>query len=113
MSKITAEELANEFSNFANNFNVDEEAFVNAFFRQHRTLQQSMMGLMFKVIEKAASGDIGTDPRNQASIDTCKKMVEGFKIGFKAELIASGMDEDKAEAQVNNEHVKASNLPCI
>lgn len=113
MSKLTGKELAEEFSNFVNNYNCNKKEFVDAFFRQHRTLQQSMFGLMFKVIEKAASGDIGTDPRNQSSIDTCKKVVDGFKKEFASHLIAEGWDEEKAKQQAENDYTLPSNLPHI
>ena len=112
MSKLTAEELANEFSNFVNNYNRDDEAFVNAFFRQHRTLQQSMFGLMFKVIEKGASGDIGTDPRNQASIDKCKEIVEAFRTNYIESLVDSGWKRGDALNFVTNK-ASLTGLPHI
>jgi len=96
MDKPTAKELMGLFSDFSNTFTPDKEGFVEEFFRQHRTLQQEMFGLMFKVIEKAASGDIRPDGRNKAAIETCKKMVEGWKKEFIAELVESGWDEKKA-----------------
>jgi hypothetical protein len=113
MNKPKTEELVKQFSDFANSFSPDIEGFINVFFRQHRTIQRTMFEIMFSVIEKGASGEVGTDPRNQAAINSCKRMIEGWKKEFIAELVESGWDEQKAIEYAKGDHVKPSNLPMI
>lgn len=81
-----AKEVLEVLSKFVNNFNCPEEHFVEAFNREHRTLQQSMIGLMLKVMAShAEKPDTHIDARNEASRDTCRKMFELFEkeIGYK------------------------------
>lgn len=80
MSKMTAEEVQNVVSNFVNNFSCDENGFVKAVLRDHRTLQQSTVRLCFKVIEAFAElPDNMTDPRNEAAAEVSREIVEAFK----------------------------------
>jgi len=81
-----AKEVLEVLSSFVNNFNCPEDHFVEAFHREHRTLQQSMIGLMLKVMaDLAEKPDTHIDARNQAARDTCRKMFELFEaeMGYK------------------------------
>ena len=70
-----AQQLAEDFSNFVNSYGHDTDAFIQAFSRQHRTLQQSMMRVMFKTIEHVASDEYLTDGRNESSQKVAKQIV--------------------------------------
>ena len=81
-----AKEVLEVLSKFVNNFNCPEEQFVEAFNREHRTLQQSMIGLMLKVMANLAEKpDSHIDARNQAARDTCREIFDLFekKHGYK------------------------------
>lgn len=80
MSKMTAEEVQNVVSNFVNNFNCDEQGFVDAVLRDHRTLQQSTVRLCLKVIEAFAGlPESMTDPRNATAAEISRELIEAFK----------------------------------
>ncbi len=68
-------------TNIVNNFNYDEniEVFYNAFKREHRTLQQSLMRVMLGTIQKIASDEqYGTDARNADTKKVCTDLIEAF-----------------------------------
>ena len=115
MSRLNGEQLAEAFGDSVNNFNFDKEAFVKGFAKQHRTLQQSMLKAMLACVEKASEPDYGRDGRNEASHQTCKKLIKGWQNETKAELIASDgyWTEKRVEDYINNPIVKPSNLPTI
>jgi hypothetical protein len=73
--------LLNDFSDLVNNFDYKSQSagFIKAFARQHRTLQQSMMRVMFANIEHCASPEYRTDGRNEQTQHTCKVMVDAYK----------------------------------
>jgi len=75
------DKLLNDFSDLVNNFNYKDQAagFIQAFGKQHRTLQQSMMRVMFANIEHCASPDYRTDGRNEQTHKACKLMVDSYK----------------------------------
>lgn len=113
---MSGKELAQEFSSFVNNYGGSEkkEEFVNAFCNQHRTLQQSMFGLILQVIEKVASDEYRTDGRNEASHKVAKQIVKGFREQYKKDLQASDplfWNEERAENQANAYSI--STLPLI
>lgn len=107
MSK-SGKELANEFTDFVNNFNCNENAFINELCRQHRTLQQSSFRLMLMTIEKMASDEYGknTDARNEGTHKLAKKLMDGFKKTLIEDAVAEGMSEEKAIAYADTDYAK-------
>jgi len=75
------DKVLNDFSDLVNNFNYKDQAegFIQSFGKQHRTLQQSMMRVMFANIEYCASPEYRTDARNQATQNACNIMVDAYK----------------------------------
>ena len=67
-------EVVDQLGNVINNFSYDDQA--DAFFqmltRQHRTLQQNFWRMIIKVILRYADTK-WFDPRNEASVELCKK----------------------------------------
>jgi len=113
---MTEQKLINEFSNTVNNFNFNEDEFLNAFKRQHRTLQQSMFKAMLKVVEMVADDSYRHDGRNIASHQTAKKLVKGWRNEMSNELVASGdayWTKETADNYAFNENRQPSNLPLI
>lgn len=80
MKKLTPEELAEAITDFVNSFNPKSDEFIQALFREHRTLQQSTIRLFLEVIEAAAKEEYRTDGRNEASHQIAKDIVEGFRL---------------------------------
>lgn len=80
MKRLTPEELAGAITDFVNNFNCDKKAFIDALFKEHRTLQQSTIRLFLEVIEAAADPGYRTDGRNDGAKQTCQDVIEGFKM---------------------------------
>lgn len=80
MSRPNAKEAYNTLSDFANNFNSDDEDFVKEFLRDHRTLQQSVGKIMIQCLEAMAElPDNRIDARNKCLRDTARKMVQSYK----------------------------------
>lgn len=106
MSKLNGTELANEFTNFVNNFNCNHEEFINAFCREHRTLQQSGFRLFLMLMEKMASEEYGniTDARNKSTHEIAKKMIDGFKKVLIEEQMAMGLSEEEAKRYVESDY---------
>jgi hypothetical protein len=73
-----AEKLTNEITNYVNSFTLKSEEFTDAMSREHRTLQQSFTRLCLKWIEHCASDEYRYDPRNQASHNISKMIIESF-----------------------------------
>jgi hypothetical protein len=73
-----ATEAAKAMSDFVNNMGLDEDAFVEAMGREHRTLQQSFTGLCFAWIRHCAEKhEAGLyDGRNEAACRTSAEIVE-------------------------------------
>jgi hypothetical protein len=104
MSRTTAKELAEIITDFVNSSNTEKyDEFVEIFSHQHRTLQQSAIGLMLRVIEHVASDDYKTDPRNEDSKKIARNLIDGFKIVKKQEYMDEGTSEAKAEEYVSTE----------
>jgi len=81
--KVMAEELA-QFVNGASRS--EKEAFVNQMLREHRTLQQSTMALMMKLIEGWALTE-NYDGRNENTGLLSKKILLSLKEGYYLPLI--------------------------
>jgi len=89
---MTAKEIANEITNYVNTFSNKSEEFNNAMSCEHRTLQQSFTRLALAWIEHVSSEEYRHDGRNEASHNTCKQLMEGFraiqeKEGFTGETL--------------------------
>lgn len=81
MKRLTPEELAETITDFVNTFSDENrKAFIEALFRQHRTLQQSTIRLFLETIEAAAEPGYRTDGRNDGAKQTCQDIIEGFKM---------------------------------
>ena len=78
MNKERTEKVVEEITSFVNTMSLDSEGFIEAMSREHRTLQQSFTKLCLKWIENCASDNYRYDPRNEASHEVCKKIVESF-----------------------------------
>lgn len=81
-----AKKVQDELSNMVNKYGYPKEEFIQAFLRDHRTLQQSQMKLFLELIETVAElPDNRIDLRNEAMRNTCRVMVGLFeeKFGYK------------------------------
>ena len=112
MSKLTGKELSNELTNFVNNYNCDHDEFINAFTREHRTLQQSSFKLMLMLMDKMASAEYGKniDARNEGTHKLAKKLMDGFKKILIEDEILLGVTEEKAKKFADSEHAKPHNF---
>lgn len=109
-----AKAIIDELSDCVNKSSWSEKHFIEAFKRDHRTLQQGMFKLFLQVIEEVASDNYHTDLRNQASKEVAKALLEGFKMVKKKQYISEGTSEERAESYVSGDGEKPSRyLPCI
>jgi hypothetical protein len=113
MSRITGTQLAIEMSNFVNVYGFDKEEFIKSFCRQHRTLQQSMIGLMLATIEHVASDDYRTDARNEQSQKVAKQLLAGYNEEVYKELVAQGTSEESARKYADSKTFRPSNLSFV
>lgn len=79
MNKPDAKELVGEITNYVNSFSLKSDEFITAMSHEHRTLQQSFTRLCLKWIEHCASDEYRFDPRNEASHETSKTLIEAYK----------------------------------
>lgn len=80
MSKLSPQELAQEFERFVNGASDDKKKeFVEHFQRMHRCNAQSAFGVVLKIVDAVASPDYGRDGRNEESHKRAKMMVTGLK----------------------------------
>jgi hypothetical protein len=87
MSRLKADELAKEISNFVNGAGINEvQQLVELMAQDHPTLQQSKMKLACMFVEQMASKEY-TDARNEQSKRTALAMIEGYKMSAKEEII--------------------------
>ena len=87
MSRLKADELAREISNFVNGASSNEvEQLVELMAHDHPTLQQLKMKLACLFIEQMANKSY-TDARNEQSKKTALAMIEGYKMSAKEEII--------------------------
>ena len=78
--KDSAEAVIIAFSHAVNNFGFDDKAFINAFCKEHKTLQQNMFRAMLGLIKHMASDDYNYDGRNEASHKVAKEIVDKVKV---------------------------------
>lgn len=104
MSTLSGKELASLFTEFVNtNNNEKHQEFIDAFSAEHRTLQQSGLGLMLQLIEHMASDAYETDTRNEDSKKMAQDLIKGFKVVKKEEYLAEGYSETRAEEYLSTE----------
>lgn len=96
------------------NYRKSNKAFVEAFKREHRTLQQSMFRMFLELIEEMASENYHTDGRNQDSKKLSQTLIKGFQLLKKQEYLEQGISEHRAEEYVSGDGAKLSKyLPFI
>lgn len=95
-----AKEIMDKLANYVN-YGKSKKAFIEAFKREHRTLQQSMFRMFMELIEDMATGEYHTDARNEASKNMAKTLIKGFKEIKKQEYINEGTSEKRAEEYVS------------
>jgi len=76
--KDDTQEVVNYLSHFVNNFNCPVEEVTNLIMMEHRTLQQNLMRLIMKLIEKWSQQEY-YDLRNEGTIKLCKRIMEAVK----------------------------------
>jgi hypothetical protein len=95
-----AKEVMDMLSKYVN-YGKSRKAFIEAFKREHRTLQQSMFRMFLELMEDMATGEYHTDARNEDSKKMAKTLMEGFKLAKKQEYINDGVSEKRAEEYVS------------
>ena len=96
------------------NYRKPTKAFIEAFKREHRTLQQSMFRMMLELVEEMASENYHTDGRNEDSKKMAQTLLKGFKMAKKQEYLNQGLSEQRAEEYVSWDGEKPSKyLPFI
>lgn len=114
MSRLKADELAREISNFVNGSNIDEvERLVELMSQDHPTLQQLQMKLVCMFVEQMANKSY-TDARNEQSKKTAIAMIEGYKMSAKEEIIRQdgGISESLSKF-IDEKSLPSKSLPCI
>jgi hypothetical protein len=106
-------ELVDVIGNYVN-YQKSTKGFIEAFKREHRTLQQSAFRMMLALMEEMASENYHTDGRNEESKNVAKMLIDGFKEMKKREFINQGETQEKAEQYANAYADKPSKfLPYI
>lgn len=77
VGKSNAEIAFRALSNFVNSYSRGAKEFADCLDKEHRTLQQSMMGVFAACIRKWAEMKY-YDLRNEDTVKFCKKLVEQF-----------------------------------
>lgn len=99
-----AKKLAGQITDYVNTFSRDANSrFAQALANEHRTLQQSTLRLFLETIEMMVGDEYRTDPRNEASKDTAKRLMTGF-----AKVIAQEQGMSEEEVKKNWEFYKPS-----
>ena len=94
-----AQDLMDAIGNYVN-YGKSKKAFIEAFKREHRTLQQSAFRMFLELMEEMASENYHTDGRNDDSKKMAQTLLEGFKQAKKQEYINEGVSEKRAEEYV-------------
>jgi hypothetical protein len=75
-----AKQAQDHLSTFVNDTLSDDDAFIEAIKRDHRTLQQNQVRLALKIIEAFAEiPDRLTDARNEGAVKTSREVIKLFK----------------------------------
>ena len=105
-----SKDVIEKFGNLVNNFNFDSKSFIEAFTREHRTLQQNMFRAIIELICFMASSEYRTDGRNQQSHDMAKMLVQGYAQAMKEKekksLLRVGYNEEDANRKAE-EYISA------
>jgi hypothetical protein len=117
-------ELMEKFSNVCNSFNSDPKDFIEQFCRQHRTLQQSMFGMMVHLLAFMATPEYSTDGRNQYSKELAEKFIKGYgdvwqqheidilvKVGYDLETATAKASEYRKDFDKRPSYYLG--LPCV
>ena len=94
-----AQDLMDALGNYVN-YGKSKKAFIEAFKREHRTLQQSAFRMFLELMEEMASENYHTDGRNDDSKKMAQTLLEGFKQAKKQEYLNEGVSEKRAEEYV-------------
>lgn len=104
-----ANQIINLLGKFNNTYQDKSQYLIEAFIREHRTLQQSSFRTILRLIEFMATDAYRTDLRNESSKKVAKKFIDGFQTEYQKELIDSGMTERRA-AECVGENFKPSDF---
>lgn len=96
------------------NYRKSTKAFIEAFKREHRTLQQSAFKMLLELVEEMATENYHTDGRNEQSKLMAQTLLKGFAMAKKEEYINQGVSEQRASEYVSGVGAKPSRyLPLI
>jgi hypothetical protein len=96
------------------NYNKSRKAFIEAFKREHRTLQQSAFKMFLMLMEEMATENYHTDGRNEQSKIVAQTLLKGFAMAKKEEYLNEGLSEERATRYVSGDGAKPSlYLPLI
>ena len=96
------------------NYNKSTRGFIEAFKREHRTLQQSAFKMFLSLMEEIASENYQTDGRNKATKEVAETLLKGFKEEKVKQYIMEGVSEQRALDYVSGDGAKPSiYLPLI
>ena len=114
MSRLKADELANEISNFVNGASINEvERLVELMGQDHPTLQQAKMRLVCLFVEQMANKAY-TDARNEQSKKTAIAMIEGYRVSMKSEIIRQyGGISDSLSKFIDEKSLPSGSLATI
>ena len=103
--KEESEKLIHNFAILVNNFNFESKSLIEAFNREHRTLQQNMFRTIMDLMCFMASDEYLTDGRNDGSKNMAKKFIAGYaeliKQDEKQRLVRAGYNEEQAEQKAD------------
>ena len=94
-----AKKITDALSDYVN-YRKSNQAFAEAFKREHRTLQQSMFRMFLELVEDMASENYHTDGRNEDSKKMAQTLIKGFQMVKKQEYLEQGVSEQRAEEYV-------------
>jgi hypothetical protein len=114
MSRLKADELAREISNFVNGASITEvDRLAELMSQDHPTLQQSTMRLVCLFVEQMANKSY-TDLRNEQSKQTAIAMIEGYKKSAKDEIIRQdGGITDSLSNYIDEKSLPSGSLATI
>jgi len=80
MDEKNMTELVKDFANIMNTYSTETQAkkFIEQFKREHRTIQQSMFGVILSLIVEMAGENYHVDGRNQKSKEMAEMFVKGY-----------------------------------
>ena len=107
-------ELMDQIGNYVNH-GKSRKGFIDAFKREHNTLQQLTFKMFLELMEEMASDNYRTDGRNEASKKMAQTLLKGFQIAQKQQYMAEGVSEARAEEYVSLGlgSKPSAYLPCI